>query len=363
MSFTGDRLRVARQRRALTKKSLAESVEVTPRTITGWEADEYPPDDANIEKLVATLGFPKSFFKLDDTAKTPSGAISFRSLTTKTAAQRDAVLAMCDIAKDVTIWMDENFGLPKPSLPFLRDEDPVVAAILLRREWGLGNRPIKNMLSLIEAKGVRVFALPDNCREIDACSFWSNELPFVLLNTEKSNERSRFDMAHELGHLVLHNHAAPSGRQAEIEANAFASEFLMPEPSVQANRVRHWSMSALIQKKKIWTVSASALAYRLHKLGYISEWSFKSTNIEMQRLGYKTTEPEPSPNEQSKIFEHVLNRLRVKNKTLRSVANEICIPESELRGLIFGLAKVSFESEYFSPTEPKRNHLRLVKND
>jgi len=361
--FTGDRLRVARQRRALTKKSLAESIGVTPRTITGWESDEYPPEEENLNKIITVLEFPNSFFKLDDTAKTPPGAISFRSLTTKTAGQRDAVLAMCDIARDVTSWMDRRFGLPSPVIPDLRDEDPVMAAILLRQEWGLGNKPIKNMLSLLEAKGVRVFALPDNCREIDACSFWSDDLPFVLLKTEKSNERSRFDMAHELGHLVLHNHAAPSGRQAENEANAFASEFLMPEPSVQANRVRHWSINTLIQKKKIWNVSTSALAYRLHKLGYISEWSFKSTNIEMQRLGYKKQEPEPSPFEQSKVFEHILNSLREKGITLRFAANEICIPESELRGLLHGLAKISFEGFMTQQKSNGKPNLRLIKND
>tara|TARA_R110000744_G_scaffold266431_1_gene380452 strand:- start:593 stop:1678 length:1086 start_codon:yes stop_codon:yes gene_type:complete len=360
--FTGDRLRVARQRRALTKKSLAEQIGVAPRAITGWEADEYPPEPHNVAKIVSVLGFPVSFFKKDETSQTPSGAISFRSLTTKTAAQRDAVLAMCDIAKDVTSWMDTRFGLPEPDLPDLSDEEPSVAALLVRQEWGMGNKPIKNLLSLLEAKGVRVFALPDNCREIDACSFWSDDLPFVLLNTEKSSERSRFDMAHELGHLILHKRGAPSGRQAETEANAFASEFLMPEPSVQANRARNWSIGTLIQKKKIWNVSVSALAYRLHKLGFMSDWHFKSLNIEMQRRGFKKVEPDSSPHEQSKVFEHVLARLREKRVSLRFAANEISIPESELRGLIYGLAKVSFEGSTNKDVSTKPgSHLTVIK--
>lgn len=360
--MNGDRLRVARQRRAMTKKSLAEAISVAPRTITGWEADEYPPDERKLRKISEVLGFPVSFFELDDTARTVTEAVSFRSLTKKTAGQRDAVLAMCDIAKDVTEWINARFGVPAPALPDLRDEDPTVAAILLRQEWGLGNRPVKNMIHLLENKGVRVFSLAENCREIDACSYWSDGIPFVLLNTEVSNERCRFDMAHELGHLVLHKHAAPSGRIAENEANAFASEFLMPEASVRANRANYWSIETLIQRKKLWNVSVSALAYRVHQLGLMSDWHFKSLNIEMRRRGFKTKEPHGSPKEQSEIWEAVLKRMREKNISLRFAANEISIPEAELRGLLYGLAKVSFEglSEGMSERRAK-GHLRVVK--
>lgn len=360
--MNGDRLRVARQRRAMTKKSVAEAMSVTPRTITGWEADEYPPDEDNLRKLSRVLSFPVSFFELDDTARTPTEAVSFRSLTKKTARQRDAVIAMCDIAKEVTNWIDRRFGVPAPALPDLRDEDPVIAAALLRQEWGLGNRPVKNMIHLLEAKGVRVFSLAENCREIDACSYWSDGVPFVLLNTEVSNERCRFDMAHELGHLVLHKHAAPTGRVAENEANAFASGFLMPEPSVRANCAEFFSIPTLIRKKRLWNVSVSALAYRVHQLGLMSDWHFKSLNIELKRRGFKDREPEGSPKEQSGVLETVLERMRDKGLTLRFAANEMSIPESELRGLLYGLAKVSIDGLAGHANERRAGaHLRVIK--
>ena len=335
---------------------------VTPRTITGWEADEYPPDKDRTRILSDVLKFPISFFELDDTAKTPADAVSFRSLTKKTAGQRDAAIAMCDIAKDVTNWINERFDIPSLAVPDMRDENPVIAATLLRQIWGLGIRPVKNMLHLVEAKGIRVFSLAENCREIDACSFWSDDVPSILLNTDMSNERCRFDMAHELGHLVLHKHAAPSGRVAENESNAFASEFLIPEESVRANRANYWSVPTLIQKKRLWNVSASALAYRVHQLGFMSDWHFKSVNIELRRRGYKDNEPNGSRKEQSDILEIVLERMREKGMTLRFAANEMCIPESELQGLLFGLAKVSFEG--LADQESVRRsgaHLQLVK--
>ena len=70
---------------------------------------------------------------------------------------------------------------------------------------------------------MRVFSLAENTKNVDAFSCWRNDEPYVFLNTFKSTERSRFDSAHELGHLVLHRHGgAKQGRSAEYEAHLFA---------------------------------------------------------------------------------------------------------------------------------------------
>ncbi|WP_419757134.1 ImmA/IrrE family metallo-endopeptidase [Teredinibacter turnerae] len=75
------------------------------------------------------------------------------------------------------------------------------------------------------------------------------DIPFVFLNTKKTAERCRFDAAHELGHLVMHCHGAPQGQEAEKEANAFASAFLMPRRSVLANAPRSATLKSLISHK------------------------------------------------------------------------------------------------------------------
>lgn len=112
----------------------------------------------------------------------------------------------------------------------------------------------------------------------------------------------------------------------------------------------------------IWNVSISALSYRAHQLGLMSEWHFKSLNIEMKRRGYKDREPNGSPREQSKVLEIVLDRLRELGMTLRFAANQMRIPESELRGLLYGLAKVSMDGLAELEERPKSGaHLRVVK--
>lgn len=360
--FNGGRLRIARQRQAITRKALSEQIGVSPRAVTGWESGDYPPEESHVRLLSSMLNFPTSFFYLDDPAGTDKTAVSFRSLSKKSAGQRDAVIAMCDLAVDLVRWIEKGFGLPRWGNERLHGERPDIAASLIRQEWGLGQKPIKSMLHLLEAKGVRVLALSQNCREIDACSFWSDGTPFVLLNTTVSNERMRFDMAHELGHLLMHEASENVGREAEKEANEFASELLMPQASIVAHRPRIPTLDALIQHKRHWNVSVAALAYRLHKERYISDWNFKSLNIEMGRRGYRTKEPNSSQHEVSHVFEVVLKRLREKGMPLSFVANQLSLPVDEVSQMIAGIAKVSIEGDRDAvDSKSEGSHLRLVR--
>jgi Zn-dependent peptidase ImmA (M78 family) len=92
-------------------------------------------------------------------------------------------------------------------------QDPEATAELVRVEWGLGHAPAPNMVHLLELQGVRVCSQAEECREVDAFSYWYDGTPCVCLNTTKAAERGRFDAAHELGHLILHRgHAHPDGR-------------------------------------------------------------------------------------------------------------------------------------------------------
>src|SRR5262249_3228127 len=157
-----------------------------------------------------------------------------------------------------------------------------------------------------ESKGVRVFSLAMNAVEVDAFSFWRGGTPYVFLNTRKSPEHSRFDAAHELGHLVLHKHGAPAGPGAERQANEFAAAFLMPREDILARAPRLATVDHLVKLKKVWSVSVAALAYRLHALGIISDWHHRSLFIEISKRGYRKQEPNPVARETSQVFQKVL---------------------------------------------------------
>ena len=193
----------------------------------------------------------------------------------------------------------ETFHLPVPNLPDLDPSiiDPEGAAALVRSEWRIGDAPVSNVLHLLELHGVRVFGLAAQYREVDAFSFCARRhpsTPFVLVGTHKTPERAVFDLAHELGHSVIHrDHRAPCGREAEFEADAFASSFLMPKSDVIANAPRFPSLKDLIDAKR-WRVSVAALNYRLRKLNLITEWHYRTLCIEIGRMG-RNIEPESLP--------------------------------------------------------------------
>jgi Zn-dependent peptidase ImmA (M78 family)/DNA-binding XRE family transcriptional regulator len=358
--MNGKRLMLARLRMGLSRPELGEILGVTSRTVVGWEAETTAVPVERGEIIARTLGFPLPFFELLDPANVGASAVSFRSLSRKSATQRDAALAMCDLAVELANWMDPRFGRDKVSIPDLSNEKPEFASELLRREWGLGHTPIANIIHLLEAKGVRLFALPQNCREIDACSFWQDDKPFMLVDTTRSSERIRFNLAHELGHLVLHRHGAPMGQEAEKEANSFASSLLVTIESVQRHLPRQITLETILTLKHRWGVSSAALAYRLNKIGYLSDWHYKSLVIEMRRRGYHETEPNPLPHEVSYVLDFALRALREKGISLRQIEADTYLPHSEIVGLLQGLAPLAIsEHEILSPSE-RRASLRIV---
>lgn len=271
-----------------------------------------------------------------------------------------------ELALEFSDWMDENFSLPATDVPDLRDyrADPEAASIALRTMWGLGDKPIPNMIALLESKGVRVFSLADESPDIDALSTWQGATPLVFLNTVKSSERSRFDAAHELGHLVLHKHGGVPSRTEERDANVFAGAFLMPATSVRTYAPRELTIPGLIRAKKIWNVSLAGLAYRMHELGLVSEWQYYALFKEISALGYRKAEPESAPREHSQVLAKIFDVLRSEGVSKREIADQFGWHLDELNAMVFNLVLSPIRGG--NPVDPPpsaeaRDRLRLMK--
>lgn len=339
--FSADRLRVARHRRKMSGKSLADAAKLTPVTISKAE-NGHSIDDASVKKIAAALRFPLAFFYMDQPAMVEADTVSFRSLKKMSAAERDAALAAGTLGVALYDWINHRFELPKVDLIDLNKERtrPESAARLLRQHWGLGDRPIGNVLKLLESKGIRALSLCEQTRNVDAYSFWYGDVPFVFLNQEKTAERSIFDSAHELAHLVMHHHAgAKNDKGAEHQADRFASAFLMPEADIKNELSNIVSVHQIIAAKSRWKVSAMALTYRLHALGLISEWAYRSYCIELGQLGYRSAEPKGVPRENSVVLNKVLSALWTKRLTKFEIAHDLKVPVEELESLIFDLTR------------------------
>ncbi|MGB3026483.1 ImmA/IrrE family metallo-endopeptidase [Paradevosia shaoguanensis] len=360
--FNADRLIWARKRSGLNQIGLARAIDVDPRAVRAWETKEYEPTEENLNRLSRALELPvKYFFKAPLAGPEPSQA-SFRSLSKMSATKRDMALARGAFAFELSKWLESHFDLPSPDLPDLgKGLDPETAALALRQYWGLGLRPISNAVHLLEAKGVRVFSLSIDAREVDAFSIWNDDNPFVFLNTKKSSAHSRFDAAHELGHLVMHRHGDYDGRTSEKEANDFASAFLMPREDILAAAPRFPTVQNILQAKKRWGVSAAALTVRLYKVGILSDWQYHSLFKKLSQLGLRSNEINDEARETSKIFEICLSDLLKQGITLEKISTAISFSVSDIQELLFNLAVFSIKGDSKTTTpQGKRPDLRLV---
>lgn len=358
--FNPARLALARRRRGMTKKALADVMEMSVKSISDYENDHAVPSEAAVAAMSNALRFPVAFFEGPDLESLTSDNASFRAMSAMTASQREAALGAGTIAMMLSQWIEARFDLPKSDVPTYRDIEPEAAAASVRSEWKLGVAPIRNMVHLLEVKGVRVFSLAEQCREVDAFSlWWRGQVPVVFLNTMKTGEHSRFDAAHELGHLVLHKRGTHGGREAELEADAFASAFLMPRETVLAAAPRFASLDVLVRLKKIWSVSVAALNRRLHDVGALSDWHYRSLCIQIAKCGYRKSEPEGIEPERSQVLEKVLQALREEEIGTAEIARELKLSPQDIDEMLFGLATVRVEGGGLR-TPRTRGHLRLV---
>lgn len=318
----------------MTKKSLAEQAGMSAQTLTRLENGENLPEDNTVKKLAAILRYPLDFFYMDEFERLETEEVSFRSLKSMTARNRDAALACGMLAFEFCEYVNNKFDLPKVDLPnFRANYTPKSAAETLRQYWNIGVKPISDINKLLESKGVRIFSIKEDTNSIDAFSCWKGDTPFVFLNTFKTAERSRFDAAHELGHLVMHRNGIAHGQDTEREADEFASNFLMPESDIRSRVTRLSTLNSLIQIKKRWKVSLAALCYRLHKLDIISDWQYRKFCIEINQR-FRKSEPHSIPSNGSYLWSLVFSELWKRKITKEDIAKSLHIPFAELENLL-----------------------------
>jgi Zn-dependent peptidase ImmA (M78 family)/transcriptional regulator with XRE-family HTH domain len=185
--------------------------------------------------------------------------------------------------------------LPLNRQPLGRGRSSAEVAAKLRVDWAVPEGPIDNLVVLLEQAGVTVVIRNLGTDAQDAVSMWlPGFVPLVVLNTGLSPDRARFTLAHELGHLLMHE--VPDDEQEE-QANAFAAEFLTPAdqigPELDGLTVRQFPR--LAQLKARWKVSMAALIQRAHQLGIISPSQFKSFRIRLTQYGWTKREPGDLP--------------------------------------------------------------------
>lgn len=292
------RIRLAREAREWTQGRLAAEVEggISASAISQLEKGRTSPSPATLRALAAALEFPLEFFLLRDGDDDPPGF--FRRLQAVPARKQKFALARAQMLYDLVNTIERHVRLPEIDLPRetagpRSDEEIAALANRVRSRWNLEPGPIDHVVRELERHGIVVarYALgPDS--DIDGFSVWHPDHPVVVLGDDKGvAARSRFDAAHELGHLVMHGPDRAGTREAENEAHRFAAAFLMPEDDIYAQLPTKVNWRTLVDLKAEWGVSIGALLKRAVDLERISDHAYLNAMKAMSAKGWRKKEP------------------------------------------------------------------------
>lgn len=339
------RLRLARETAGLRKKDLAERIEVSPASITQYEAGRTAPPAGTIARIALACGLSAEFFTAPATPRPRSiSKPFFRSLRSTRQWERDEAEARATLVWQVAHEIERRVNLPELELPdlYLSESDPpseaAGRAVELRKLWELPDGPLGNVARLLEAHGAVVARLSGHSERLDAFSQWMDGRPFVVLwKTKGDTARSRFDAAHELGHLVLHPDPEPGNKLLEAQAHAFAAQFLMPREQILDELPRRAPRKAdlplLVETRERWGVSLAALYYHARDLNVISPEVHRRAMIRLSEMGHRSNEPgDLGPPEHPGLLRSALELLEERvGWGLKELVNAVRLPQAMVR--------------------------------
>lgn len=344
-TFVGDRLKEAREARGLTCVLLAERLGVTRSSVSNYENGIQTPSPEVLHQLSTVLRMPTHFFM----RKIPPRDVAsqfFRSFRAATKRSRLIASRKYEWFREIAAFIHQFVKFPDVNVPDfgtdyqrLSNEDVEHIASDVRRHWSLGDRPISHVVWLLEQKGVVCSRFQFESTLLDAFSEWRATRPFVIVSSDKRCcARSRYDAAHELGHMVLHR-SVPFDElryysrfsMIEQQADVFAAAFLLPASTFADDFVP--SLDGLRDIKRRWQVSIGAMVKRGRQLNLISEIQEKNLWRQIGKRKWRTREPldDVLPPEEPEFIRRSIALLENRGlSSARDIAFQLGLSEAEI---------------------------------
>lgn len=355
--FNGQLLTLGRQVRKVSQAELVTLLAgaVTQGFLSKIEHGRIQPQETLVEKIALALRFRPGFFYEGVYVREPP--ISYHRKRQKLSVRDlESVHGLAEIfrinLRECLASVEIESRLPPaPAIDpdqYDRDIDKIAAAI--RQLWRLPRGPINDITSVIEDFGIIIIKYDFGSTLIDGfCQHGCDDLPpFIFLNSLQPKDRLRFSAAHELAHVIMHHTPNP---EQEIEANRFASEFLMPTNEIKYD-FDHLSLMKFMDLKRYWGTSMQALIYKAWQTGKLSDRMFKYYNTEMAKRGFKRQEPVEA--------EHLKEEPTTLRWIIEAHMNQLGFSIDDL-GELFGLMSDDIQKLY--PIGRQRPRLRLIVND
>lgn len=316
------RITLVRELYGIRKSELSMRLGVSARTITCWELGLQAPSSGDVAALCRVFGVGPEFFEPQlEGLPVASGLPHFRSYRAGTQVAYRQAQAYVQVTQDLVRTLRDYVDFPALHLPDISADPelaesivPQMAAQQVRHEWGLGDGPIAHVLRAVEDHGICAVFAPFEHASLDAHSVFSGEVPLIVLNPTKGDYyRQRFDVAHELGHLVMHPDAEPGNKVIEAQADAFASELLAPSEVLHdelPTRIDGAGKVMLKELKERWGVSMKVLLDKAYALGRLTEEGYREGLKSLSRNGWELLEPGAiSGVEEPSLIPHALELL------------------------------------------------------
>ena len=293
MKFNHAQLTFAREFRALSQTELSKRIKgLSQSNLSKFEKGIESLSKEIIDKLVLELDFPIEFFEKRISNEVENA--HYRKRATLTKGERSKLEYGNKLIGYIIDQMSDSIEWPNFTLYSLNLDDgytPEISANFIRKALSISpHEPIANINYLLEKSGIIIVEINAHDK-FDGVSFLTDMTnPVIIVNKNIGNDRKRFTLAHELGHIVMHlNNPVADFRDKELEANRFASEFLMPSSYIK-NSLYNLRLSSLAELKKYWLTSKASIIMRAKVLGCINARKYRYLNIELSRNGEKKKE-------------------------------------------------------------------------
>ena len=347
--FDRTRLRIARELRGYNQVQLARQVgSVTAASLSQFENGHARPAAATLRRLSVALRVPLNFFAAP-AHPVPEEPINgfFRSLRSTSPRDRHRALAYVQLIHELVLELEKFVRLPQLDLLYAhriseqsgRKEIGALAGEA-RKSWGIQPGPIDDVVRTLERHGIITTRVQVGLDDVDAFSVSFPERAIIALGADKGHrDRSRFDAAHELGHLIMHRSDQVGSRLIEAQAQQFAAEFLMPEDDIGDELPARADWPALVKLKAKWHISIAALIMRARALDVMDERTYSQAWKALSERGWRKREPgDLGPPESPVLLQRALQVAGEAGVTLEALIERAGLPEDDIR-MILGETK------------------------
>lgn len=342
----GTRLKLARKLAGFSLQELADALQnkVSKQALSKYELGVMNPTNEVLMAISQTLNLRPDYFLKKNQVEL--GMVEFRKRAGLSKKNEESII---ERARDYVeryleiediLAIGNEFKNPLVEMNITNDADVEKAAQKLRESWNLGNASIANLVEMLEMKEIKVILIED-VDEVDGfAAFTSSGIPVVVVNIkDRSIERIRFTIIHELAHLLLRFSAEILSDKKRLEelCHFFSSCFLLPREMLikmlGGSKRSYVNINELINIKEHFGISIRAIVHRARKNEIITDNYYQRWMVYMSKqFGSKNEPGHYQGLEKSNLLDQLVSRALSEGLISISKAAALCnISVGELR--------------------------------